>query len=126
MPEFKDMLKYLRKQAGLSQTELADKLGLSTSTIGMYESGRRQPNFETEEKMADFFHTDLNTLRGKDIHPQSQNYYVNPETAQIAQEIYDNKELSLLFDAAKDASPEDLQTVHTMLLALKKKENHED
>lgn len=126
MPEFKDMLKYFRKKAGLSQTELADKLGLSTSTIGMYESGRRQPNFEIEEKMADFFNTDLNTLRGKKVDQQQQNYYINPETAQIAQEIYDNKELSLLFDAAKDASREDLQTIHTMLLALKKKEIHED
>ena len=47
---------------------------------------------------------------------------MNPETSKIAQEIYDNKELSLLFDAARDADPEDLQTVHSMLMALKRKE----
>ena len=56
--------------------------------------------------------------------PESE-YYLNPKTREIAQEIYENKNLSLLFDAARDASPEDLQTVHTMLSALKKKENHE-
>jgi hypothetical protein len=49
-------------------------------------------------------------------------YYNNSDTKMIAQEIFENKELRLLFDAAKDAAPEDLQTVHTMLMALKSKE----
>lgn len=67
MPEFKDMLKYFRMREKLSQSELAEKLGVSTSRISMYEAGRREPDFETEEKIADFFNTDLNTLRGRDI-----------------------------------------------------------
>ena len=67
MPEFKDMLKYFRIREGLSQSELAEKLGMSTSRISMYEVGKREPDFETEEKIADFFHTDLNTLRGRNI-----------------------------------------------------------
>lgn len=124
MPDFKEMLKYFRMREGLSQSELAEKLGLSASTISMYEVGKREPDFETEEKIADFFNTDLNTLRGRDIEP-TEEYYLNEETKKVAQEIYENKELSLLFDAARDASPEDLQTVHTMLLALKKKEKGE-
>jgi len=67
MADFKDMLKYYRKRDGLSQAELARKLGLRPSTISMYEVGEREPNFETEERIADFFNVDLNTLRGKDI-----------------------------------------------------------
>ena len=67
MADFKDMLKFFRIKYHLSQSELADKLGLSASTISMYEVGRREPDFETEEKIADFFNTDLNTLRGRDI-----------------------------------------------------------
>lgn len=63
---FKDMLKYLRTKAGLSQRGLADKVGLSASTISMYEVGAREPDFETEEKLADLFNVDLNTLRGID------------------------------------------------------------
>lgn len=66
MAEFKDMLKYFRSREGLSQSELAKKLGVSTSTISMYEVGKREPDFETEEKIADFFNTDLNILRGRD------------------------------------------------------------
>lgn len=53
MPSFADMLAYLRKRAGYSQTELADKLKISRSAIGMYESGKREPDFETLEMCAD-------------------------------------------------------------------------
>lgn len=67
MPDFKDMLKFFRMREGLSQSELAAKLGVSTSRISMYEAGKREPDFETEERIADYFNTDLNTLRGKDV-----------------------------------------------------------
>lgn len=66
MSEFKDMLKYFRQRAGLSQAELASKIGLSASTISMYEVGERQPDFEKEELLADFFNVSLDVLRGKD------------------------------------------------------------
>ena len=39
MPEFKDRLKQMRQSAGLTQSELAEKLGVSRSTIFRYEKG---------------------------------------------------------------------------------------
>lgn len=71
MQEFKDMLKFFRMRANLSQSELAEKLGVAASTISMYEVGKREPDFETEERIADFFNTDLNTLRGRDNESKS-------------------------------------------------------
>lgn len=71
MQEFKDMLKFFRMRANLSQSELAEKLGVAASTISMYEVGKREPDFETEEKIADYFNTDLNTLRGRDNESKS-------------------------------------------------------
>ena len=67
MNSFKDMLKYLREREGYSQAELATKLGISKSTISMYEVGNRQPDFETEEAIADLFNVSLDFLRGKSI-----------------------------------------------------------
>lgn len=54
-------------------------------------------------------------------HNGEQGYFFDQRTAEIAQEIANNKELGGLFDAARNASPEDLLTVQTMLEALKKK-----
>lgn len=125
MGNFKDMLKYLRVRNNLSQSELADKLGVSKSTVSMYEVGKREPDFETLEAIADFFNVDMNFLLGK-AGCETPDYYINEETAQMAQEIFENKELRLLFSAARDASPEDLKTTHSLLLALKRKERGYD
>lgn len=65
MAQFSDMLGYLRKKAGLSQQELADKLNMSRSAIGMYETGKREPDYEALESIADFFNVNLDTLRGR-------------------------------------------------------------
>lgn len=66
MPELKDTLSYYRQSNGLSQRELAKKIGVSASTIGMYESGQRFPKPEIEEALADIFNVSLNNLRGID------------------------------------------------------------
>lgn len=66
MSVFSTMLRQLRKKAGMTQPELAKKLGVSRSTISMYELGSREPDFETLEGIADIFNVDMNTLIGKE------------------------------------------------------------
>lgn len=63
--KFGDNLKKLRIENKITQSELAKALGVSPSAVGMYETGEREPNFETEEKIADFFNVSLDYLRGK-------------------------------------------------------------
>ena len=60
-----DMLTYLRKRQGLTQQQLADKLNMSRSAIGMYETGKREPEIEVLEAFADFYNVDMNTLTGR-------------------------------------------------------------
>ena len=45
----------LRREAGLSQAQLALRLGISPSAMGMYEQGRREPSMETVVAMAKVF-----------------------------------------------------------------------
>lgn len=45
-------LMYQRKKAGLTQGELAEKVGVKRLTIWAYESGRRKPNQEMLERLA--------------------------------------------------------------------------
>lgn len=63
---FGHMLAYYRKLNELTQKQLADRVGVSDATIGSYERGEREPSFETEEALADFFNVSILTLRGFD------------------------------------------------------------
>lgn len=62
---FKDELRSLRLQDGLSQAELAKRLKISRSAVSMYESGLREPDFETLERIADFFNVNMDRLLPK-------------------------------------------------------------
>lgn len=64
MSEFSKVFKNLRKDNNLTQSELAKKLGVATSTVGMYERAQREPDFETLEKIAICFGVNMNTLLG--------------------------------------------------------------
>lgn len=72
MSGFSDMLAYLRKREGLSQQELADQLGVTRSRIGMYETAKREPDFEGLEAIADFFNVNMDTLMGKAPTPKDE------------------------------------------------------
>ena len=60
-----------------------------------------------------------------DIYSKESGYYLNDETASIAQDIFENKELRALFSVGRDMSPEDLEALHNMALALKRKERYD-
>jgi transcriptional regulator with XRE-family HTH domain len=64
MAEFAKIFKKLRLERELSQSRLADQLGISKSAVNMYERGDRRPDFETAEVIADFFNVDMNYLLG--------------------------------------------------------------
>ena len=46
-------LKEFRERKGLSQTELANRVGLKQTTISQYETGTRRPNLSIAKKIAD-------------------------------------------------------------------------
>lgn len=118
-----DRIEELRKKSGLSQGKLEKQLGFSNGSISKWKTST--PNPERLQKLATFFGVSVDyLLTGEE--KEQENYYLNEETSQIAQDIFENKELRLLFDSARDAEPEDLQAVHNMLLALKRKEQNYD
>ena len=109
----------------MTQAELAKRLNVGTTSVYNWCNGIKSPRMDKVDAMCELFNCKRSNLMEDKDQVEETHYYENPKTAKIAQEIFENKELSLLFDAARDASPEDLQTVHTILLALKNKEKGE-
>ncbi|MDO5603067.1 MAG: helix-turn-helix transcriptional regulator [Oscillospiraceae bacterium] len=49
------MLRALRKERGLSMKQLGARMGLAESTISQYETGKREPDYETLLRLCDYF-----------------------------------------------------------------------
>lgn len=131
MGNFQNIFKQLRIASGLTQVEISKKLGISRSTIGMYETGSREPDFETLEKIADFFNVDIDYLLGRTdkttLLPESvAKYYLNEDTAKLAQEMYEDPDMRSLFDM-KRKMPADRFSAHVKFMKeLYEKENPSD
>lgn len=113
-----EVFERLCKEKGVTPYRVGEETGIKSSTFYGWKTGKYTPKQEKLQKIADYFGVSLEYL----MTGEEEGYYVNPETAEMAQKIFENRDLRLLFDAAEDASPEDLQLVHQMLLALKSKE----
>lgn len=75
------------------------------------------------KKIADFFNTDLNTLRGRDIESDPQ-YYVDSECAETAQKIYENDKI--LFDVYRSENKDRLIAYAKKLEELRKMEEGDE
>ena len=63
---FGEKLRLLRENKGLTQTELAALLHLSSSSVAMYEMNKREPNFDTLINITKHFDVSLDYLLGND------------------------------------------------------------
>lgn len=67
--QFNLNLKEARLKKGVSQKEVAEKIGVAKSTYSLYESGNREPNVQTIKKIADTLNVSTDTLLGLDEVP---------------------------------------------------------
>lgn len=63
---FADNLKKLRKEKGLTQVQFAKEFNISSGTIAMWETSKREPDIETIIKIAGFFNCSVDYLISKD------------------------------------------------------------
>ncbi|WP_042683149.1 helix-turn-helix domain-containing protein [Anaerosalibacter massiliensis] len=62
---FGDRLKKLRKERHITQEELAKNIGVSTSMVGMYETGARKASYKVLVKISKYFNVSTDYLLGK-------------------------------------------------------------
>ena len=65
MANFAKNLKYLRVNQNLTQDDFAKKINITKAAISNYENGRRLPDYETLELIADYFNVILDFLMGR-------------------------------------------------------------
>ena len=66
MSTFSDKIRELRNQKGVSQAVVAEYLGITKQAYSLYETGKREPDFDSLLKLADYFGTDTDSLLSDD------------------------------------------------------------
>ena len=120
--------KRLRKaveNSGYSQTQLCEITGINKGALSSYLSGRYYPKQQAIEKLSEALNVPIFWLMGYDTESEKDSqednsYYIDKEAKELAQFLFENPEYRVLFDAAKDVSAEDLETVKTIIDKFKK------
>ena len=136
---FAENLKLYRKKRGISQTDLAKTLGVGRSTIAMYETGDREPNYETLKNIASVLGVSQSELLG-----EPSPYFIDsretfdelgnssgeeitvtlkdptPEMLDILDDLATRPDMRMLFKLAHGATEEDLRQAVKIIEALRK------
>lgn len=128
---FSEKLNDLRKRAGLSQKELADKLGVAQASINYWEKGQRTPSIDMVALIADYFHVSFDYLIGieKSDGLCSMTTFqdeIDDYTQELGEFLYYNPNHKVLFDASMEVKQSDIEFAKQMLDRINGKFSKED
>lgn len=113
----------LRDAKGCKDADVAKETGITKSTFSDWKNGRSNPKDEKLKKIAEFFGVSVDYLRTGE---EKQGYYLNEETAKLAQEMFEDEDMRSLFDMKRKMSPERFKTHMEFMKNLYKQETGED
>lgn len=108
----------LCKERGVTAYRVAKETGITTAAISNWKNGKYNFKADKLKKIADYFGVELDYFYSDDQVQkigQDNGYYVYGETAELAQELFENRDMRALLDAARDVRPEDLRVFAELL-----------
>lgn len=112
----------------VSQTELHEKTGIGKPSINAYLKGEYKAKQDKVDLIAEALSVDPTWLIGYDVPMErssresfNNGYYTDPETAALAEKLRTDPDMKILFSAAKDLTPEEMQQAADYVNFLKMK-----
>lgn len=109
---------------GKTQSDLINDLGFNKSAVSTWCNGTHLPRMDKVEILAKYFNINRSDLIEDKPKPDNTPYYLNDETREIAQEVFEKPELRSLFHVARDIPPERLKAHIDFMKSLKEQENN--
>ena len=97
-----ERIKQLRKKKGISQSELAELIGVKTNTVSTWERGTRKPDFEALNLLSNYFEVSFEYILGSSDKEEARVVPTQDELDELAlsalaDELYDHvKKYSML------------------------------
>lgn len=110
-------IRELRKERNLTMKRLGEAIGVAESTISLYENGKRQPDNDTLQKLADYFNVSVDYLLGR-----TDDMNQNPGEENISFDDF----TYAMYNESKELTEEDKQALLGMARLLKKKKQDQN
>jgi len=120
---FRINLKVAREKAGISQKQLADKIGVAQGTVGNWEAGIREPSLEVINKLATILNVHAAELISDDLTPPKAKS--SPAEAEDDDITFDNFTYAFL-DESKELTEAQKEMLLTMARMLKEEGKKRD
>lgn len=118
-----EVFEKLCRERGFTTADIARATGINQSTFANWKKRRSTISTECGMKIADALGVSFEYLM---TGVEQEGYYENDETARIAQDIYDSRELRGLFSAVRHADPRTIKALHEVFLLMKRGEIHDN
>lgn len=113
-------LNEFKKAKCLTNRKISEITGIPIATIDrLFAGSNTNPTVNILQKIAIVFECTVDDFIEYDKDSPLAEYYTNKETAKMVQEIFDNPEYRILFDATKDLTPEQVQAVISVANSIK-------
>ncbi len=109
----------IRDAKGLKDADVAKATGISPGTISDWKKGRYQLKYDKLLRIAEFLGVSAEQLTGVPNSGHNVDYYINEQTAQYAQVLFERPGLRELFDVTQDISDQDLELIKNMVKRFK-------
>ncbi len=121
---FSKNLNYYMEKNQKTQSDIINDLGFNKSAVSTWCNGTRLPRMDKVEALAKYFGINRSDLieEKNSANDSEPPYYLNDETREIAQEVFENPELRSLFHVARDIAPDELRAHIDFMKKLKSRE----
>lgn len=118
--EIGQRIRAMRMSRGMSQFDLAEALHCGQSTIAMYETGKRTPDMDTVDYLADIFNVPPYAILYSES--EIEDMLGSPgddELWQMREDMRRNPELRVLFDLQRNATASELRQMAAFIKAIR-------
>ena len=113
-------LNEFKKAKCLTNKKISEMTGIPIATIDrLFAGSNTNPTVNILQKIAIVFECTVDDFIEYDKESPLAEYYTNKETAKMVQEIFENPEYRILFDATRDLTPEQVQAVISVANSIK-------
>lgn len=118
-----EIFEQLMKQYGYTAYKVSVETGIAQSTLSDWKKGKSTPKQDKMQKIADLFGVSLEYLMTGKEKEGGETYYLNDETREIAQAVFENPDLRSLFHMSRKMTPDRLKAHIEFMKKMEQSEN---